>query len=635
MSKIKLRKWQEQAGEAAEKAFASGQQIWVTEACTGSGKTVHGVDVARRMFNARIADLVVVVTPSVATRKGWTKSLRDGGFNVTDNPDYFGTGDFDALVITYAGRAKLEQSLYHRAVYLGIFLIIDEYHHAEEDATWGQNVTVLSQKSARTHLLSGTPWRSNGQIAVIASHKNRFGQPYYNGDRVDADFKYQYKDDLQQPGNDRGTVTVEFAFQDSQYTSHDGRAEELINPHLSKMPELEREEWIADALISDKRIGRHVRTQNGGIDYALTSNPLVRDLLDLGCEKLERHRSRAASRVPVLLVVAQSIKEASAIHQYLLNVRELRSALIVSDRDEASDEITEVQDKAQGALLDVIVSVGMVSEGVDIPQIKGVVFLSGIMTLLYIIQVVGRLLRRIRVGDGYMDSSVNHLPGFVVAPSAPKLIACAYRIETEISEAAGAQVGDVEGPGPDEPGPDLEPDAEPPAPGVVSTAGDREHVYRGSEDHANWQRAVETMLSHENAEDCHVDRFWAEWILSMVLRGDRSAWEEAKRQAEDRCACLGVSLGEMLDDAIATTGTSLSMEQQHKIASREAEALRSKIRWTVNPYKEMEDSGKAYREVTLKVSKRSGLRGSFTNADIKDKRKWIRAAEEMIAEAMA
>ena len=634
MSKIKLRKWQQLAGEAAEKALAAGQTLWVTEACTGSGKTVHGVDVARRMFDARMADLVVVVTPSVATRKGWTKSLGDGGFNVTDNPDYFGTGDFDALVITYAGRSKLEQSLYHRAVYSGIFLIVDEYHHAEEDATWGQNVTVLSQKSTRTMFLSGTPWRSSGQIAVLANHKNSSGQPYYNGDRVEADYKHQYREDLKQFGNDRGTVTVEFAFQDSQYTNHDGRAEELINPHLSKMPEQAREEWITEALISDKRIGRHVRTQHGGIDYALSSNPLVRDLLDLGCEKLQRHRSRAGSSVPVLLVVAQSIKEASAIHQYLINVREMRSALIVSDRDEASDEITAVQDKAQGGLLDVIVSVGMVSEGVDIPQIKGVVFLSGIMTLLYIVQVVGRLLRRIRVGDGYMDSSVNHLPGFVVAPSAPKLIACAYRIETEISEATDALGDDDQNPGSgDEDLIDIDL-VEPPLPGVVSTAGDREHVYRGSEDHADWQRAVETMLGHENAEDCHVDRFWAEWILSMVFRGDRSSWEEAKRQAEDRCACLGVSLGEMLSDAITTTGTSPSMEQQHKLASREAEALRSKIRWTVAPYKEMEDSGKAYRELALKVSKRSGLRGSFTNADIKVKREWIRAAGQLIAEAV-
>lgn len=632
MSKIKLRKWQKAAGELAERHFAAGQQVWVTEACTGSGKTIHGTDVSRRIFTAGIADLVIVVTPSIATRSGWIRAFTAGGFNATDNPDYFATNDFDALAISFAGLTRLKAALYHRPVYHGIFLIVDEYHHAEEDAAWGATVNILHQSAIGTMFLSGTPWRSSGQIAVLASHKNRYGQPYYNGDRVEADFKYQYSDDLQQPGDDRGTVTVEFAFQDSQFTDHTGHVDELVNPHLSKMPEQEREEWIAQALASDKRVGRHVRTQDGGIDYQLSSNPLVRDLLDLGCDKLERHRTRANSRLPVLLVVAQSIKEASAIHQYLLNVRGLRSALIVSDRDEASDEITAVQDKVQGGLMDVIVSVGMVSEGVDIPQVKGVVFLSGIMTLLYIIQVVGRLLRRIRVGDHYMDSSVNHLPGFVVAPSAPKLIACAYRIEMEISEAR--RQAEQSGCAHDGEGLVAAELQESVPSGSVTTAGDREHVYRGSEDHADWQRVVETMLSHEQAEECHVDRFWAEWILKMVLSGNRSAWEEARRQAEDRCACLGISLSQILSKAVETTNTCLSMEQQHKLASREAEALRNRIRWTLEPYRDMEDSGQAYRQLNKRISAISGLRGSFTNAKIEQKRKWIQAAELLLEQEM-
>lgn len=625
MSKIILREWQQLAGLDAYTAFASeGQKVWVTEACTGSGKTVHGVDTARRMFNKSKADLLIVVTPSVATRKGWIKSLSDNAFSATDNPDYFGTGDFDALVITYAGRVKLEAALGHRTVHLGIFLVVDEYHHGEEDAAWGQSVSVLNEKAVHTLFLSGTPWRSNGQIAVLARHRNREGQPYYNGDRVEADFKYQYRDDLKQSGDDRATIPVEFLFQDSQYTDHQGKVDELVNPHLSKMPKQEREAWIADALVSDKRIGRHLRTQHGGIDYRLSSNPLVRDLLQMGRDKLERYRAKAGSRLPVLLVVAQNIKEASAIHQYFLDVLEMRSALIVSDRDEASDEIEDVQDKAKGGQLDVIVSVGMVSEGVDIPQIKGVVFLSGIMTLLYIIQVVGRMLRRIKVGDSYMDSSPNHLPGFVVAPSAPKLIACAYRIEQEISEAR-VKSGGSGGEGPSDSTSVVDKE-----PGVVTTAGDIESIYRGSEDHADWQRAVETMLSHDRADACHVNRIWAEWILTMIVGGDKEAWNEARRQAEDRCKCLGVSLSELLSDAITATGTILSMEQQHKLASREAEVLRSRIRWNVPPYRDMEDSSVAYREVNRRVSTRSGLRGSFTNAGIDEKRKWIKVAEEML-----
>lgn len=625
MSTIKLREWQEEAGRRAYKAFATDQTVWVTEACTGSGKTIHGADTARRLYQAGMVDLIVVVTPSVPTKSSWIRQLNAAGFNATDDPDLFPTGDFNALVITYGGRAKLESSLYHRAVYKGIYLIVDEYHHAEEDAAWGQSVTILNDRASYSLFLSGTPWRSTGQIAVLATHKNCRGEPYYDGDRVRADFKYQYAEDLQQDGDDRGTVTVEFDFQDSQYTDPStGEVEELINPHLSKMPEVEREQWIAEALASTKRIGRHVRTQAGGVDYRLSSNPLVRDLLETGCSRLEKHRRRANSRVPLLLVVAQSIKEARAVYEYLVNVKAMRAALIVSDRDEASDEISEAQDKAQAGLLDVIVSVGMVSEGVDIPQIKGVVFLSGIMTLLYIIQVIGRLLRRIRIETGYMDSSVNHLPGFFVAPSAPKLVACAYRIEQEISEAsrrATSTGGDGEV--------DRAEPQEPPAPGIVSTSGDREMIYRGSEDYADWQRAVDIMLGHDRAGVCHVDRFWAEWIMSMVLSGNRSSWQEARRQTESRCECLGISFSDLLSKTIEASGVNLSMAAQHKLASREAEDLRTDIRWSVLPFRDIEDNGKAYQEVNLAVKRLCGMRGSFTHASIEEKRRWISAAKQL------
>lgn len=635
MSKIKLRKWQEQAGLNAYKGFSTGQEVWVTEACTGSGKTLHGVDVASRLARAGMVDLVVVVTPSVATRRGWIRALNLSGFSATDNPDLFATGDFDALVISYGGRAKLEAALYSRPIYMGFLLIVDEYHHAEEDAAWGQSVTVLNNSAAYSLFLSGTPWRSTGQIAVLASHKNCQGHPYYNGDRVMADFKYQYKDDLSQSNDaDRGTVTVEFDFQDSQYTdSVNGQVEELTNPHLSKMPEAERELWITKALASEQRIGRHVRTQAGGVDYRLSKNQLVCDLLETGVSRLAKHRVRSRSQVPVLLVVAQSIKEARAIYEYMVNVKGQRAALIVSDRDEASDEIADAQDKAQGGLLDVIVSVGMVSEGVDIPQIKGIVFLSGIMTTLYIVQVLGRLLRRIRVGGEYMDHSVNHLPGFFVAPSAPRLIAIAYRIEQEIGEAR--RLGQLTD---DTVGSNREESTEPPEPidpapiGIVSTNGDREQVYRGSEDHADWQRAIDIMISHERAEMCHVDRFWAEWILSMVLSGGKAAWDEARRQAEDRCDCLGISLGELLNKAVQVAEVTLSMEQQHKLASREAVALRNRLRWGVRPFMEIEDSGKAYIEVNRKVGRRCGFTGKFPNASIEDKRRWIRTAEEILRE---
>lgn len=629
--KLKLRKWQLDAGQLAIERFKTGNKIFVTEACTGAGKTLHGCDVMRRLSRDGLADLVVVVTPSTATRIGWVERLNEVGFNATDNADLFGTTDFNAAVITYSAIAALDRALRYRPIYNGIAAVVDEYHHGEQDASWGATIARIEQISQSVLFLSGTPWRSNGQIAVLASRCNMRGEPYYDGDRVKADYAYTYRDDLVQQGDDRGTVAVRFSFCDSQCTDRAGRTERLVNPHLDQMPHEEREAWIEEAMKSDIRIGKHVQTQGDIADYSLSGNALVRSMLADGIASLQSYRERMdGSPLPVLLVVAKGIKEAHAIHQYMQNGmtvygRPVRSALIVSDKDTASHEISEVQAKCRSGLLDVIVSVGMVSEGVDIPQIKGVVFLSAIMTALYIVQVIGRLLRRIRVNDAYMDASVNHAPGFFIAPAAPKLRAIAARIEQEISEAAASAKSTK---GEDA---EVEREPDPVEPCIVETTGDVERVYRGSEDHAKWQEAVEAMINHERARDCHVDQFWAEWVLSMALSGDTSAWKEARRQMEDRCECLGIELADLFQDAMRVAGLNFTMEQQHKIASREAEVARQRVRHEVLPYKDIEDNGIAYKEVAIAIRRRCmfGRSWSFTTATLDEKRRWIDEANAM------
>lgn len=630
MSKIKLRLWQSKAGGIAFKQFKEGNRIFVTEACTGAGKTLHGCDVMNRLRNAGMADLVVVMTPSIATRIGWVERLNGIGFNATDKPELFPSADFDAVVITYGGVAALDKALYHRSDCRYMASILDEYHHGEIDAAWGSAVARLGQLSSSMLFLSGTPWRSNGQIAVLAQHRNMFGQPYYDGDRVKADFAYTYAEDLVQLGDDRGTVPVNFTFKESQHTDKNGKVEFLANPHLDQMCRDDRELWIEEAMKSEVRVGKHVRTQGAIADFSLSGNHLVKSLLELGIQSLELYRARAESSVPVMLVVAQSIAEARALHNYILdamtiNGRAVRPALIVSDKDSASLEISEIQSKCKGGLLDVIVSVGMISEGVDIPQIKGVVYLSAIMTALYIVQVIGRLLRRIRVDDAYMDTHLNHLPGFFIAPAAPKLLAIARRIEEQISESGGSAHHEKDGPAKE-----REPQVS--ELGLVQTTDDVEKIYRGSESGADTRETVEAMLSHQKAKDCHIDQFWAEWILSLTLSGEKSAKDEALHQIQDKCDCLGIKLDEMFRDTVHAAGVTLTMEQQHRIASRESEAVRQRIRNRCSPYKEMEDSGTAYKQIAADVSNRCLFPRSwkFTPATLDEKRQFIKEAHVLL-----
>lgn len=629
-----LREWQATALKLAVSAFArKGREIWVTEACPGAGKTRLACEVALALRDneSAMVDTVVVVTPSIGTRVSWVSQLNASGFNATDDPDRFAIRDFDALVISYNGITKLRQALCRRPS-VGVHFVVDEYHHAEEDASWGQTVNELQSYAVSTHFLSGTGWRSTGQIACLLNHNNSKGEPYYQGDRVNADFAYTYANDLAADGDERGTLPVEFYFQDSRWINPTtGDIEELKNPHLADMDPDERKRWIEEALKSDLRVGKHLHTQHNSVDYKLSSNALVRGLIESGINALHQYRIAVNSSLPVMLIVTQNIKEAKAIYSYVTEVLSEPCSLVVSDKDSASDEIRDLQQKCAQRTPhspNVIVSVGMISEGVDIPQIKVIVFLSAILTLLYFIQLLGRALRRIWIGDRYMDPTLNSMPAKFFAPAAPKLIAMAAMIEQQISEGRARAAKT-----PKKPNPPVHFDFPPAVEGIVETDGDVEGIYRGEGSFLELRRAVDAMLAHERAQECHVDRYWAEWVLSMVL-SNKQDWQYAKEQIEDRCRCLGVRLETLIDDAAEVAGVELSMEQKHKIASREAESLRQRIRW-MHPYDKIEDGGEAYRRIGSLLLKRSGLRCSFTEADLEGKRKWIRGAEAYIRELEA
>ena len=100
---------------------------------------------------------------------------------------------------------------------------------------------------------------------------------------------------------------------------------------------------------------------------------------------------------------------------------------------------------------------------------------------------------------------------------------------------------------------------------------------------------------------------------------------------EDRCECLGIELADLFQDAMRVAGLNFTMEQQHKIASREAEVARQRVRHEVPPYRDIEDNGTAYKEVAIAIRRRCmfGRSWSFTTATLDEKRRWIDEANAM------
>jgi superfamily II DNA or RNA helicase len=635
---MKLRKWQQDAINVCLPQFAKGRKLFVIEGCTGSGKTLCSATAAINRIETSSADLIVVLTPNCGTRIGWKKafeSLRLNGnrVNVTDDVNF--PLDANVWVSTYAGYSRVEEALCNRPV-SGVIAIIDEFHHPADTAEWGNAVDRLVSLCDHAIFLSGTPWKRDGKIAVLCGEKNIHGDSYYQEEgRIKADFVYDYAADLREPKT-RGTVPVKFKFWDSFWKSPDGKVCEIYKD-LPKFPSDEWEtieEWEEWAKKCDKPLGRHLHfdldTQSPGenqtirrvIDEALSLLPKTRTDIERSCGQ------KSAS---VMLCVAKSMSDARKIAEYIQEIRpSYRVSVVVSDDNNGAKKLEKIAKQCKENAADkpdVIVSVGMISEGVDIPQIKVVAYLSAILTVLYFIQVVGRAIRRIPIGKGeYADTIPSDTVAYVVAPAHPKLRYIARNIEKQVEDACGEMLERSAAESLQKESSKKQQIA-----GTVTSGENSIGVFRGSEDFSQWHEIVETMKTHENAADCYVDSHWAEHILGLFLRGESKAEDYAIADINAKCRCLGVSVEELSVKLEDEVDPPLPYEEEQKRLSEKAIYWTNIIRFR-GEYRLIEDNDVAFRKVRGEINRLAGLRAAgvtFSKASVEQRRQWVKVAEEI------
>lgn len=635
---MKLRKWQQEAINACLPKFAKGRKLFVIEGCTGSGKTLCSATAAIKQLENSSADLIVVLTPNCGTRIGWKKafeSLRINGnrVNVTDDVNF--PLDANVWVSTYAGYSRIEEALRSRPV-SGVIAIIDEFHHPADTAEWGNAVDKLVSLCDHAIFLSGTPWKRDGKIAVLCGEKNIHGDSYYQEEgRIKADFVYDYAADLREPKT-RGTVPVKFKFWDSFWKSPDGKVCEIYKD-LPKFPSDEWEtieEWEEWAKKCDKPLGRHLHfdldTQSPGENQTIR-RVIEESLSLLSKTRTDIERSCGQKNASVMLCVAKGMSDARKISEYIQEIRpSYRVSVVVSDDNNGAKKLEKIAKQCKENAADkpdVIVSVGMISEGVDIPQIKVVAYLSAILTVLYFIQVVGRAIRRIPIGKGeYADTIPSDTVAYVVAPAHPRLRYIARNIEKQVEDACGEMLERSTA----EPS-QKESSKKKQIAGTVTSGENSIGVFRGSEDFSQWHEIVETMKTHENAADCYVDSHWAEHILGLFLRGESKAEDYAIADINAKCRCLGVSVEELsvkLEDEIDPP---LPYEEEQKRLSEKAIYWTNIIRFR-GEYRLIEDNDMAFRKVRGEINRLAGLRVAgvtFSKASVEQRRQWVKVAEEI------
>lgn len=350
-----LREWQKECSEAALEKYQSGSPHFLCLASPGAGKTVMAAEVARKMLELKLVDLILCFAPSsvvVASIESTFSHILQRNFNG-------GLGAVGAAY-TYHSLMYFDKSFWKSLQMHRVLVIFDEIHHCSGDSldnanVWGGEILSQVQQCASYSLaLTGTPWRTDSTPIVLSNYTDPDGE-------ICCDYVYGLHEAIVD-GVCRKPKIALINSNNLVYSSKDNV--QFFGSII---------DFLSETVASYQSIIWHPEA--------------MKYVLEAGCKKLNEIRKVNSDAGG--LVVASSVE-----HAYkLLNILEKefdQTAIIVTYHDR--DALAKIGYYRQSTT-EWIVSVGMISEGTDIPRLQVCCHLSSVKTELYFRQVLGRILR--------------------------------------------------------------------------------------------------------------------------------------------------------------------------------------------------------------------------------------------------
>ncbi len=390
-----LRSWQKEATEAVR---AHSGTSFLASATPAAGKTTFGLHIAHRMLSAKFVSRVVVAGPTTHICRQWAADAGRYGIDLEPNrPNSEGpeSTDFHGVAVTYQTIAAGPDTHRLAAGRRPTLLIADEPHHMGDEAAWGLQTRRAFDGARFRLLLSGTPFRSdNSAIPWVAYDEDGLSR---------ADYVYGYPQAL-----------VDRVCRPITFLPYDGEMEWLSDGRLRSAD--------FDLALPAAEAARRLRT---------ALNPegeWMDEVLRDGDAKLSEVRADGHPDAGGL-VIASNQDHARAIAARLGSVSGERPELVMSDEPDASRRIADFASSDRRWL----VSVLMVSEGVDIPRLRVGVYATAARTELFFRQVVGRFIRTTPGPHRQMS--------YLLMPADPRLKALAREIELERRHALDLSPG--------------------------------------------------------------------------------------------------------------------------------------------------------------------------------------------------
>lgn len=405
-----LRPWQKNASDQTLAAFHSpayADRAFLAVATMGAGKTRYAADVARRAFASGMCRRVIVVVPTLNVITGWQETMSQIGIELDDNwkSDRDLTADFHGAIATYQS-AMIDKGEAFAALARGAqtLLIADEVHHGGCDGAWGDALERIGRACARRLFLTGTPIRNDNKPIPMVEYveKTERGRTFYE---VVPDFAYEYRDALA----DDVVRPVRFHLEDSDVDFGVVRGEDekrtMSYSLLDRMLPSDESARLRAALKWDDN--------------------LMRQMISVGDERISELRSSGAVDAAGI-VTCLDIGHAKEVAETVRLISGEVPVLVHADDADARSKI----DAFRVSQKRWIVSIKMVSEGVDIPRLMVGVLATNVVATLFFKQFVGRCIRR-RPGE--------NVEAYIIAPKIP-----AYRENAkEFEDAVRHLIEDV------------------------------------------------------------------------------------------------------------------------------------------------------------------------------------------------
>lgn len=414
-----LRTWQK---EAISKCLSwlidtATDRHFLINAAPGAGKTVAACVIADELIKAGQIDRVIVIAPRSEIVNQWAVDFQQ----ITGRYMMKSTGsdvDIGALGVdicaTWAAVQGLSEAFRSICDSQSVLVVCDEHHHAAVNAAWGSGADSAFKHAKFVLVLTGTPIRSDGQQSVwlayddagAIDHPAEGTYTLTYGQAVDLGYCRPITFHRHE-----GRFSVDL--EDGQHIEVSSKKPADLDGNLARIPALQR------AI-------NFYRLACAPLYEADKKTPLITgyqaSMIEWGSQKLSDLRNRMSDAGG--LIIAPSIDMAEYMAKLVEAIEGEPAIIVHSGMKNAEGRIAAFRNTNQKWL----VSVGMVSEGVDIRRLRVLVYLPNALTELSFRQAIGRVVRSAGPDD---DTRA-----YVIMPSFDILEAYARKVEMEMSAAA-------------------------------------------------------------------------------------------------------------------------------------------------------------------------------------------------------